>query len=240
MSRDIPIIFSAPMIRALLDGRKTMTRRLAMRSARKNESTGEGSRLTHVATEQEGVRKIISHQRPGPWQDVKAGDRLWCRESVQAVVDPEEFDAIKYLADGAVVRSTADTREEADRYADQLYGYRGRKNAPDKMTGVAVPSIHMPRWASRLTLVITATKVEPLHDISDDDCFAEGLEPFGEREEGRRIFHSPVPGHEHEGYRGADAFCELWSHLHGRASWDENPEVVALTATIHHCNIDKL
>jgi hypothetical protein len=170
---------------------------------------------------------------------VKSGDRLWVRETVQAVVDPEEFDAIKYLADGAVVRSTADTREEADRYADQLYGYRGRKNAPDKMTGVAVPSIHMPRWASRLTWVITGTKVERLQDISEDDADAEGV---------------VIPDHLTGSVllSGGDGvsrvprtslrceFGKLWRSLHGPASWEANPEVVALTATIHQCNIDKL
>lgn len=107
------------------------------------------------------------------------------------------------------------------------------------------PAIHMPRWASRLTLIVTATKVERLQEISFEDACAEGMPDFvtflaavGETVEAR------------ERENAADCarrlqwpqrwFADVWRDLHGAGSWDSNPEVVALTFTVHKRNIDAL
>src|SRR5580692_1161056 len=109
---DRPIIFSSAMVRALLDGRKTMTRRLATSPLRK---TG-------------------------------MGDRLWVRESV-------------WLNQGDVGAGRV----------------RYRATEPD-FKGYWTPSIHMPRWASRITLEVTGSRIERLQAITERDAQAEGAE----------------------------------------------------------------
>lgn len=191
--RDIPIIYSGPMVRALLDGRKTMTRRLAWRFDFSKTEVIEGG--AHV-----------SQKRPSPWQKVKPGDRLWVREGFRPVHSGDPSRGAKYLAD--VERDQTVWR----------------------------PSIHMPRWASRLTLVVTATKVERLQDISEEDARAEGM-PVNHNGE---YYEPPPPSVDGwQGY-GRASFSLLWSGLHGKKSWGANPEVVALTFTVHACNIDAM
>jgi hypothetical protein len=154
-------------------------------------------------------------ERPSAWTKVKVGDRLWVREgwkphSIYAHQQPSKMPRAKvfYLAD--------------------------KKYEPSNVAGI--PSIHMPRWASRLTLIVTSTKTEPLQSISEDDVLAEGVEPgmdFGER-----MFVNPVPGHANEQGPAAWAFGELWKYLHGPESWKANPSVVALGLRVINANID--
>lgn len=191
---DYPIIFSAPMIRALLDGRKTMTRRLA---------------------------EIDTKHREGAsvWCSVKPGDRLWVREAWQGFNDPR----------GAVIAYRATCPGDA-------FDFGAPDGSVQRLNVKAWrPSIHMPRWASRLTLTVTETKIERLNDISEADARAEGV--------------LWVPGHGevtptdlHEGYSNylncREGFGELWESLHGAGSWDANPEVVALRFTVERRNID--
>lgn len=223
---DRPIIFSAPMIQALLAGRKTMTRRMAWKP---------------------GCEK---HARPWPagwgtpWQRVEAGDRLWVRESMTMFQTYGGLHATcHYPADETGVPHRGTVPGVPDGRAIWLW-----KNA-------ALPSIHMPRAYSRLTLAVTATKIEPLHDISEDDAFAEGVEadawdmaPVARRYgiEGDAWFvgwsmgiNAPsVSVDAREVCRRS--FESLWRTLHDDKSWEVNPEVVALTFTVHKTNIDAL
>lgn len=165
---DIPIIFSPAMARALLEGRKTMTRRLAS----------------------------------SPLRRAKAGDRLYVREM---------FRTETIVINGVL-------REQA-RYPEDQFR---REFDPMKYK----PSIHMPRWASRMTLVVTATKIERLNDITEDDARAEGVE----------LIDGSI---RHPSYW--QAFASLWSALHGPPNeWTHDPEVVALTFIVHKQNIDEL
>lgn len=195
---DRPIIFSAPMVLVLLDGRKTMTRRLA------------GAYRPVYPGAEELVRK------PSPWQKVQPGDRLWVRESFAVTPDGNPV----YAA------------TEFDGYASDCWE-----------AGIKCkPSIHMPRWASRLTLVVTATKIEPLLDISEDDARAEGFadgqldDGFGARDigDGFTVESSGTWA------SAAGMFQITWATLH--PDWDgwSSPEVVALTFTVHRTNIDAM
>lgn len=103
------------------------------------------------------------------------------------------------------------------------------------------PSIHMPRWASRLILIVTDVRVQRLVEISEDDARAEGIYEF------RRI--GDGPGHAIWGYDGcewrsqtpSEAFVDLWDSLSKPgATWANNPWVVAITFIPHRCNIDAL
>lgn len=216
---DIPIIFSTPMVLALIAGRKTMTRRLAWRPARKGEKVSEGSRLKY---EGDGfVKQVTGHFRSSPWQRVQPGDRLWVREawkphSLYAGMKPSDMPKTQvfYLAD--------------------------QKYEPSNVKGF--PSIHMTRWASRLTLIITRTKVEPLQAITDADAQAEGIE----EDDGSEPDIWYVPGAAKAGWkitmasRPAPVFKSLWIALHGEKSWNANPDVVALSFKVIHANIDQV
>jgi hypothetical protein len=222
---DIPIIFSAPMVLALLAGRKTMTRRLA-RTERK--IPGPGS----LGGDPDRI------ERPSSWQKVKAGDRLWVRENhwryghwvfglkeqgarsfkkrFQPTREPSDLPDVVPAADA----DPSFKSPEVDRFGP---GWHLR------------PSIFMPREHSRLTLVVTGTKEEPLQNISAEDAIAEGVQLIGEKTWG-------VPGSGSMVFNGSpvDGFCALWQSLHGIASWHNNPEVVATSFQVVEANIDEV
>lgn len=219
---DRPIIFSGPMVRALLDGRKTMTRRLAWRTKTNQGGhipDGGGGQMDYVEPHEVRVG-------PSSWQKTQPGDRLWVRESHQIAAEgvrPDWLaDHVWYLAD------------DGKRYFDPPHRYTGKCTH-----GLAwVPSIHMPRWASRLTLLVDAVKVERLQDISEEDAKAEGAIWH----DGGRVGHSGWRHDPNDGYVHGDcgaSFCRLWLNLHGAGSWDANPEVVAISFRVEARNIDQ-
>ena len=200
---DRPIIFSAPMIRALLDGRKSMTRRIM------KPQPGELDRpFCHADGSWHVTDSCGGHMSPlhVPYA---VGDRLWCREGFSygwpvegnhQLPECNQEHAITYRAEG-----------------NQPFG-GGRWHSP----------IHMPRWASRLTLTVTDVRVERLHSITEADAVAEGIEP------GRRL---SCGGMSHT---AVDIFCALWDSIHGPEAWALNPWVAALTFTVHRQNIDQM
>lgn len=215
--RDIPIIFSAPMVRALLEGRKTMTRRLAWRDLN-TKKTGR------IAS---GLGKA-----PSPWQRVKSGDRLWVRESIQRFERQPRATA-QYVADITGVPH----RGVVEGWCDGRAYWQWERPK--------VPSIHMPRWASRLTLMVTGTKIEPLQDISEADARAEGVCLFVESLDRPNSWEGLSDADRNSLVRvnfgsAAKAFNCLFDGLHPAGTWESNPEVVALTFTVHKSNIDAL
>ncbi len=216
---DRPIIFSGNMIRALIDGRKTMTRRLAWRDcpdcpgiAKCQRCKGRGA----IATS---------------WQKVKPGDRLWVREAWRSSYSTSYFDERL----GRVPRpSDYDPKTTAIEYlADD----------DTQLNGKQWPSIHMPRWASRLTLTVMATKIERLQDIGWKDAIAEGLlrgDPLPQVPDSHgTIWHDgvtdPIDGWTRD---PTAAFQTLWQAIHGPDSWHANPEVVAIAFKPELRNID--
>ena len=141
------------MVRALLDGRKTQTRRLAWK-----EPTEDF--IDHVAQVGGGVPHMISG-KASPWQRVKPGDLLWVRET--AVITPENWTDHQIDATHPGRRIVQYLASEPDVEMARQYKLK------------TSPSIHMPRWASRLTLEVTATKIERLQAISEEDAKAEGV-----------------------------------------------------------------
>jgi len=193
---DIPIIFSAPMVLALISGRKTQTRRLAWRN------------------------KIITERKT---QNVKPGDRLWVRENLAQ--QQGNFLGIKQNVLEAIY--AADKAEVLNEHEFNLLPWWKGKGG--------LPSIHMPRNVSRITLVVAAAKIEPIQSMSRRDARAEGVV--------RRDAKTwEVPGTKCESFNGGPvgAFSSLWMSLHGLAAWSENPEVVAMTFAVHHQNIDRM
>lgn len=151
MIKERPMIFSAPMVQAILAGKKTQTRRIA-------NVTDNGCKPGMI-TPKLGFspRSIANHAPYCPYG--VAGDRIWVRESAQ---QPDGADNLNwqfavYSADGAFVR---------DDEGFAVFWWYSRPKCP---------SIHLPRRFSRILLEITAVRVERLHDISDADTFAEGI-----------------------------------------------------------------
>jgi hypothetical protein len=182
-----PILFSAPMIRAILDGRKTQTRRVL-----KHGWATENRIVSLPDGPNKGLRVV-------PYAP---GDVLWVRETWCPDPNGAEDDgtiSVFYAADHAHVFNLTPGKE-----------WKVPKNA---FWG-SVPSIHMPRWASRITLKVTAVKVERLQDISEDDARAEGVQST----EFWRDEHPP-----------SICFSVLWNSIHGPDAWHANPWVAAIT-----------
>lgn len=186
------MIFNGEMVRAILDGRKTQTRRPvklphidrdAMCELSGNELAGELS---------------AGNFRNSPYG--KPGDRIWVRE----------------------------TWTEAGAGAPDLKLYRANypshvpthyENVPPADEIRWTPSIHMPRWASRILLEITGVRVERLNSISQEDAQAEGMELTG----WRPTYSDPDSGGEV--WTPYDNFAQLWESIYGEGSWHANPWV---------------
>lgn len=151
------------------------------------------------------------------------GDRLWVRETVQAdELYDDDVLGVRYLADD-FFRPLPDTDEAKENHF-RLRCYNSTD--PDLDAYKKVPSIHMPRWASRITLDVTAVRVERLQDIAEADARAEGIikyddgwhwEPNPEPKYGRLI-----------GDTARLAYGGLWETINGTGSWDANPWVAVI------------
>lgn len=262
---DRPILFSSPMIRALLDGRKTQTRRLIKFDGIENVMD-----FVKVATDKEGrpVYEMkdaagLSTSRPAGKHIVDyhyvppigVGDRLWVRESLS--VDYEEgesYDPMGGVRESACGVAYGFARGPSIPYhvyaADHEYLEYPDDTAEPPMRGI--PSIHMPKWASRLTLAVTDVRVERLLSITEAGAIAEGViyENVIVDTHGSTGRHVEVTAdrywgsHEAEGFEGhetgTDAYLDLWDHINGVGSADKNPWVVAYTFTVHLGNINQI
>lgn len=195
------ILFSAPMIRAILDGSKTQTRCVI-----KPQPTAQ---LYSVNGGPEWTYPDPRDSDMPDWGSIRlcpygaVGDRLWARESWNAVNTRGVFwDQLK------------PSEREGQAWAAVLYKATEEKEE-DRYVGRWCPSIHMPRWASRITLVIESIRAERLQDITEDDAKAEGVKEWA------AAYCSRLP--EDELY--ARAYFELmWGHGDGRRyPWESNP-----------------
>lgn len=205
---DRPIIFSGPMIRGLLAGRKTQTRRVARSSA----------------------------PYAAPARQFEVGDRLWVRETVACGACAPSRPS--YWAPSFWRREQGTPRNPSGLW------YAADGLEPEKMIterGKWVPSIHMPRWASRLTLIIESVRVERLLDIGEEDSKAEGVqfEP-SIAPDAHRYFVELGDGECATGWTAREAFSDLWHVIHGPGSWAANPWVRAIGFRVIHANIDVL
>lgn len=157
---DRPIIFSAPMILALLDGRKTQTRRLAFRPTKGSDP--EARKKGGVAS--------WSGFRPSPWRKVQPGDRLWVRETWA----PSEF----VHGDGTRFFYRADADEDGT-VPYLISGTPSGGGVGNARIERWHSPMRIPRRASRITLTVTDVRVQRLQEISHRDCLAEGIHPIG-------------------------------------------------------------
>jgi len=229
---DRPIIYSGSMIRALLAGHKTQTRRVLKPQPEWNPLWQEDCGIA-----------VLNPRYGGP------GDRLWLREAwrsldrldpmnatqiaqqcVEAAGFPKPWAPIQYEADGAQDNWLADPHS----FGTKPGRYRHAR--------------FMPRWASRITQIVTDLLVEQVQDISEEDAWAEGVCHFAESlddgpgwdglgTEDRRALVVEQFG------SGRNAFRCLWDSLYDAdpvRGWKANPWVWRITSTVHRCNIDAM
>jgi hypothetical protein len=197
--KERPILFSGQMVRAILEGRKTQTRRIV-----KPQPTKDYVTLMPLSGELVGVTKHGGPIDNRGWLHCpygKPGDRLWVRETWGKVhyEGVDESPTIFYRAD------------ERDQERDELTRWR--------------PSIHMPRWASRINLEVVSVRVERLQDISEEDAMSEGIESWEERgvDDAQDYYRDYVTGGHV--YNAKDSFRSLWQSINGPGSWEANPWV---------------
>jgi hypothetical protein len=227
--RELPILFSGAMVRALLDGRKTQTRRMVMPQPANGwdfETPPVLGRITspHPKKDRFGafIRRGVGTDFPEidliPSPYGMPGDRLWVRETCRAEELPDGLDGVRYSADSAFA-PIGDSQETAERWIE-LNAYRGKK-------GAVVPAIHMPRWASRITLKVAGARVERLQGISEVDAAAEGVESL--RNEGqywKNYLESTSRCDALICLSARESFRTLWDSLATPdADWQANPWV---------------
>jgi hypothetical protein len=199
--KERPILFSGPMVQAIIEGRKTQTRRAV------KPQPPEGAHPFHILVSS-------SPRDEGKWRFTKSldhlsgtvlgpiacpygvpGDRLWVRETYCEFTE----DSPDRMGAGFYYR--ADLANQSDSAAEtmRLNGVKWR------------PSIFMPRRASRILLEITGVRVERLQDISEDDARAEGVTP-----DAFEMLHDNW---------GGVLYRRLWEQINGAGSWDANPLV---------------
>ncbi len=200
--KERPILFSAPMVRAILEGRKTQTRRIVKPQPEPDEKYGGYHWPSNLARSMVSIRDMASL---GPYGS--RGDRLWVRETLHHDGKIGDKDCAVYAADGA--SAWLDT-----------WPWQRR----------VLPSIHLPRGLSRISLDVTRVRVERLHDISEEDAKAEGVvsgiipaDDYGPqrigyvvgRDDGKCVLYPDE----------RRAFEVGWSGINGAESWNANPFV---------------
>lgn len=224
---DRPIIFSAPMVRALLDGRKTQTRRVLGNS-------GPGRGRSNIFSAQIGWSdSYVLDPGNANWRErdtpYAPGDRLWVRECWRTASAYDDLSPSQMGGEEPI-------RYEADQ-TWQTWGW-GRPHS----TGRHRAARHMPRWASRLTLLVTDVRVQRLQEIREADVWAEGI-PGGTIGD---CYGPACPAdhsrscNAHGCWATREKFRSLWNSIHGPDAWDANPWVAAISFTVHRCNIDTM
>jgi hypothetical protein len=229
---DRPIIFSAPMVNALLEGRKTQTRRVLKPKPEFLGCAGDWDDAEEWGWEDEdgGHISVFDIRLP-----CITGDRLWVREDEDGG-HISVFDIrLPYITgDRLWVREAINkTSEPGDVF------YRADYEAAHGDSGKGLgwrPSIHMPRWASRLTLTVTDVRMQRLHDITEADAVAEGVESGMTSHGLMWKAYGDKPNCWMESAR--QSYIRLWESIHGTDAWHANPRVVALTFTVEKRNID--
>jgi hypothetical protein len=260
-TRERPILFSGEMVRALLDGRKTQTRRVVkgvMRVRLWQSVCGDGPFANVVAragtylayANDHGAVSVTADNgellgvKPGEFEWCcpygVLGDRLWVRETHIVGWPCDAGDLQQFDEDGnerprhVWYRATP---TPAGGYTSQLGAFIDHWADDDGNLVERIPwkpSIHMPRWASRITLEITEVRVQRVQEISFEDAIAEGVQrdiipACGDHPNLECWVNGPPPAHAH--VIPEAAFRELWDSINAKRGfgWEVNPWVWAIT-----------
>jgi hypothetical protein len=229
--RELPILFSGAMVRALLDGSKTQTRRVVKHQppddvAPITVAHYEPTVVNWRGEEEPGSVIFGAYSDDGDWGAKcpygAPGDRLWVRETHDVNrLGVETFPSGRERFYAGIAYKADDGRHEAD-ITERLY-----KTLDEKESRGWTPSIHMPRWASRITLEVTGVRVERLQDISETDSAAEGVESLrNEGEYWKHYLESTASCDALICLSARESFRTLWDSLAAPgADWQANPWV---------------
>lgn len=194
--REKPIIFSTEMVKAILDGRKTQTRRLAKPQPEPGPGNGDYSwRWQEHSWEEANLVQALHESAP-----YQPGDVLWVRETFY----------VNYYRNEWPDFTVEQLREQTYYAADGLPDFEGEEYGLRWS-----PSIHMPRWAARIFLKVTAVLAERLQEITTYEAESEGTNPWDAVE--------LRPGET----SCIAAFRQLWNSIYSKRGlgWDANPWV---------------
>lgn len=196
----IPILFSTPMVQAILNCSKTQTRRV-------------------VKSKHESGLFAVGKNKFGQITEVTSLD--WDEKSVDTTNDI----GYKYqVGDILWVRETF--RESPKNATWKRYSYKADYNCYLAELGKWKPNIHMPKAACRIFLKITNVRVERLQDISEDDAIKEGVEVIGGKIDDSPVFRNYLQLGIKNGYGfPRNSFSSLWKSINGEQSWKDNPWV---------------
>jgi hypothetical protein len=239
MMTDRPILFSGPMVRALLDGRKTQTRRVL-----KPQPSAKVVGFQRVFSDPPYFEAVGADGKPcygfpasfhslSPFPTIRhgIGDRLWVREAWRTTPSLDAISPSSIIGrsqEAGYRRGWCPIHFEADgaRLAWSNSDWPGIGDEPGRYR----QAMHMPRPLSRLTLTVTDVRVQRLQDISEADARAEGVEAVSMQDVPRQAAMSL-----------RSDFAALWDSLNAkRAPWSENPWIVAVTFDVHKRNIDQV
>ncbi|HXF12249.1 MAG TPA: hypothetical protein VN517_03790 [Terriglobales bacterium] len=209
MTKERPILFSAPMVRAILEGRKTQTRRIV----KPQPCIIDGVFMHHVAGPkwESGLPYRCAYGKPG--------DRLWVRETWTGTWHDTAVHLV-YAADGS------------ERMAGEAPTEYVLPKAAAKIGNWVTP-LFMPRWASRITLEVTKVRVQRLQEISEEDARAEGVELLSDAPacltpwKNYRLKPGAPFAMNHS--IAAASFMSLWDSINGDKSSNANPWVWAVS-----------
>lgn len=221
--KERPILFTAPMVNAILDGRKTQTRRV-MKYQPCALNNGKPDGYYSISTPKNIYRSRKANGFIGfidlcPYG--KKGDRIWVRETWGLIGRSANSRLSDFNDPEIALKEHLIFRSNCDGYDKSVQNWRS--------------SIHMPRWASRINLDITGIRVERLQDISQADAIAEGLKAI--TKDGSLVKHGipdndGLPGTDDNGWPWRDfdvnpvnAYRKLWESINGQGSWEANPWV---------------
>lgn len=193
---EYPIIFNGPMVRAILSGRKTQTRRFLRKPPSEDF-------IEYVSQVSGGTASSISGKET-IWSRIKPNDILWVRETFACVGDNADD-----------IHACPDLRVHAYYAADSVL--------PEHLKWR--PSIHMPRWASRIQLRVTDVRTEHLNTISEQDALAEGCKTIRDN-----CYVFEGTGYDKFGLchsSAVTAFSILWDNIY-KGTWNMNPEIVVI------------
>jgi hypothetical protein len=198
------------MVMALLAGTKTQTRRIIKTpDVRDHEAFAVAAYVTKRDVMELG--KVVGHRDvivPCPYG--QPGEKLWVKETFAAVYDCPAF--LCECEEGGTEHRRVVYR------ATEPNGISGFcKSFEDGSEAIWRPSLFMPRWASRIALEVTEVRIERLHDISEEDALAEGVECVG----GHDV---PLFGPK-ERLNPSEAYADLWDSINGEGAWALNPWV---------------
>lgn len=216
--KERPIIFNGEMVRAILDGRKTQTRRIMKKQPVLNGNLYEvfGAAWSKGVT---SVPAVPGHSLSTRCPFGEVGDRIWVRETFAAFDADWKFPGRPHdLKDGP--------------WPNVIYPASGSGVLPVTLR----PSIHMPRWASRITLEITGVRVERLNDISHEDAGREGVHTevldqtvvarnYAAEDEFFQFWSESMPHYVEMNELFRASFHSLWQSIYGEESWQANPWV---------------